>query len=231
MGGGGKAGAVADGDQQRSGGPDPNSRWAQDRHARRRPRGSRGLGHRPPHSAPNSRRTRSSPRPAGYPPRSSPCLHSGHQPTQGPDHLRTRRPARRAAQAHPSCPDHTMRCTAGPNHKVRRAPHDGLSATLHRSADQAPPSRSQATRRRNPSVGTTGSTRAPRAARRGTHHRSTDPGQLVPPREFRSEAAFASFAGVTPISASSGLTNKHRLNRSGDRQLNRAFHTITLSRM
>ncbi|WP_280883400.1 transposase [Streptomyces pseudovenezuelae] len=48
---------------------------------------------------------------------------------------------------------------------------------------------------------------------------------------FRSEAAFASFAGVSPISASSGLTNRHRLNRSGGRQPNRAMHTITLIRM
>ncbi|MEU6603380.1 IS110 family transposase [Streptomyces flaveolus] len=48
---------------------------------------------------------------------------------------------------------------------------------------------------------------------------------------FRSEAAFASFAGVSPIPASSGLTNRHRLNRSGDRQLNRAMHTISLIRM
>ncbi|MEV6575017.1 IS110 family transposase [Streptomyces sp. NPDC051577] len=48
---------------------------------------------------------------------------------------------------------------------------------------------------------------------------------------FRSEAAFASFAGVSPIPASSGLTHRHRLNRSGDRQLNRAVHTITLIRM
>ncbi|MEW2294744.1 IS110 family transposase [Streptomyces sp. NPDC006743] len=48
---------------------------------------------------------------------------------------------------------------------------------------------------------------------------------------FRSEAAFASFAGVASIPASSGLTSKHRLNRGGDRQLNRAMHTITLIRM
>ncbi|MET8212957.1 IS110 family transposase [Streptomyces sp. NPDC005373] len=48
---------------------------------------------------------------------------------------------------------------------------------------------------------------------------------------FRSEAAFAAFAGVAPIQASSGLTNRHRINRSGDRQLNRALHTITLVRM
>jgi transposase len=51
------------------------------------------------------------------------------------------------------------------------------------------------------------------------------------PGRFRSEAAFASFAGVSPIPASSGLTNRHRLNRSGDRQLNRAVHTISLIRM
>ncbi|MFF5161536.1 IS110 family transposase [Streptomyces sp. NPDC000348] len=48
---------------------------------------------------------------------------------------------------------------------------------------------------------------------------------------FRSEAAFAAFAGVAPIPASSGLTNRHRINRSGDRQLNRALHTITLIRI
>ncbi|MFD7409911.1 transposase [Streptomyces sp. NPDC059866] len=51
------------------------------------------------------------------------------------------------------------------------------------------------------------------------------------PGRLRSEAAFASFAGVSPIPASSGLTNRHRINRSGDRQLNRALHTITLIRM
>src|SRR3954453_15901841 len=47
----------------------------------------------------------------------------------------------------------------------------------------------------------------------------------------RSEAAFASLAGVAPIPASSGNTVRHRLNRSGDRQLNRALHTVALSRL
>lgn len=50
------------------------------------------------------------------------------------------------------------------------------------------------------------------------------------PGRFRSEAAFAMFSGAAPIPASSGLTNRHRLNRSGDRQLNRALHTIVLTR-
>jgi hypothetical protein len=51
------------------------------------------------------------------------------------------------------------------------------------------------------------------------------------PGRIRSEAAFAMLAGTAPIPASSGLTTRHRLNRSGDRQLNRAIHTIVLSRL
>lgn len=47
----------------------------------------------------------------------------------------------------------------------------------------------------------------------------------------RSEAAFASLAGVNPLSASSGNSVRHRLNRGGDRRLNRALHTITMTRM
>lgn len=47
---------------------------------------------------------------------------------------------------------------------------------------------------------------------------------------IRSEAAFAALAGVNPIPASSGNTTRHRLNRGGDRQLNRALHLIALTR-
>jgi transposase len=47
---------------------------------------------------------------------------------------------------------------------------------------------------------------------------------------LRSEAAFARLAGVAPVPASSGQTNRHRLSRGGDRQLNRALHTIVLHR-
>jgi transposase len=48
---------------------------------------------------------------------------------------------------------------------------------------------------------------------------------------FRSEAAFAALAGTNPIPASSGQVVRHRLNRGGDRQLNRALHTILLVRL
>ncbi len=39
-------------------------------------------------------------------------------------------------------------------------------------------------------------------------------------------------AGVAPIPANSGqVTNRYRLNRYGDRQLNRALHTVAQSRI
>ncbi|MFD4369986.1 IS110 family transposase [Rhodococcus sp. NPDC058521] len=46
-----------------------------------------------------------------------------------------------------------------------------------------------------------------------------------------SEAAFAHLCGVAPIPASSGKTHRHRLNRGGDRQANRALYTIVINRM
>lgn len=51
------------------------------------------------------------------------------------------------------------------------------------------------------------------------------------PGRVRDDAAFAMLAGVAPIPASSGKTTRYRLNRSGDRQLNRALHTVVLSRL
>ena len=50
------------------------------------------------------------------------------------------------------------------------------------------------------------------------------------PGRFRSEAAFARLAGVAPLQASSGQQTRHRLSRYGDRQLNRAIHTIAITR-
>jgi transposase len=51
------------------------------------------------------------------------------------------------------------------------------------------------------------------------------------PGRFRSEAAFAALAGVSPLPASSGKITRHRLNPFGDRQLNRALHVIINWRM
>jgi len=51
------------------------------------------------------------------------------------------------------------------------------------------------------------------------------------PGRVRNEAAFAALAGVSPLPASSGNTNRHRLNRGGDRRLNRALHIAVMIRM
>jgi transposase len=46
-----------------------------------------------------------------------------------------------------------------------------------------------------------------------------------------SEAAFAMLCGAAPIPASSGKTNRHRLNRGGDRQANKALYRVVLCRL
>jgi transposase len=51
------------------------------------------------------------------------------------------------------------------------------------------------------------------------------------PDRLDSEAAFASLCGVSPVPASSGKTRRHRLNRGGDRQANRALHMVAINRM
>jgi transposase len=48
-------------------------------------------------------------------------------------------------------------------------------------------------------------------------------------RRFRTEAQLALYAGVAPLDASSGRQQRHRLNRSGNRQLNSALHMIAIT--
>jgi transposase len=66
----------------------------------------------------------------------------------------------------------------------------------------------------------------------GTHHAAT---VLVVagdnPERLGSEASFASLCGVSPIEASSGKVVRHRLNRGGNRDANRALHMICVVRM
>ena len=51
------------------------------------------------------------------------------------------------------------------------------------------------------------------------------------PDRLRSEASFAMICGVCPIPASSGKTQRHRLNRGGNRQANSALHMVVVCRM
>ena len=48
---------------------------------------------------------------------------------------------------------------------------------------------------------------------------------------FSSDAQLAMIAGVAPLDASSGRQQRHRLNRKGNRQLNRALHQIAITQV
>ncbi|BCO14976.1 hypothetical protein RIMD111065_33320 [Aeromonas hydrophila] len=51
------------------------------------------------------------------------------------------------------------------------------------------------------------------------------------PQHLTSESGFAALCGVSPVPVSSGKTNRHRLNRGGDRAANSALHIIAIGRL
>ncbi|MBS9535615.1 IS110 family transposase [Mycobacterium sp. M1] len=51
------------------------------------------------------------------------------------------------------------------------------------------------------------------------------------PERITNDAAFAKLCGVSPLDASSGKTVRHRLNRGGNRDANRALHVILVVRL
>jgi transposase len=55
-------------------------------------------------------------------------------------------------------------------------------------------------------------------------------GRTAGAERFPTDAHFARQAGVAPIPVSSGRTDRHRLHRGGDRQLNRALHVIAITK-
>jgi transposase len=46
---------------------------------------------------------------------------------------------------------------------------------------------------------------------------------------FAGQAQLASYAGISPLEASSGRNRRHRLNRTGNRRLNRCLHIIAIT--
>ena len=65
----------------------------------------------------------------------------------------------------------------------------------------------------------------------GTDHAATLLTVVGDNSQLRSEASFASLCGVSPVEASSGKVVRHRLNRGGNREANRALYMICLARM
>jgi transposase len=55
-------------------------------------------------------------------------------------------------------------------------------------------------------------------------------GEIAGIDRFKTDAKLARAAGVAPIPASSGNTNRHRLDRGGNRQINAALHRVAVTR-
>jgi transposase len=55
-------------------------------------------------------------------------------------------------------------------------------------------------------------------------------GEIAGAQRFSSDAKLARIAGIAPIPVSSGKTNRHRLDRGGNRQINAAIHRIAVTR-
>jgi transposase len=55
-------------------------------------------------------------------------------------------------------------------------------------------------------------------------------GEIAGADRFASDAKLARAAGIAPIPASSGRTDRHRLDRGGNRQINAAIHRIAVTR-
>lgn len=55
--------------------------------------------------------------------------------------------------------------------------------------------------------------------------------QLAGSGGFGTDAKMAAWAGTAPLDASSGRQQRHRFNRGGNRQANRAIHTIIISQL
>ena len=53
--------------------------------------------------------------------------------------------------------------------------------------------------------------------------------EIGPVDRFQNDAQLASYGGVAPLDASSPRQRRHRLNRTGNRQLNCALHRIAVT--
>ena len=56
-------------------------------------------------------------------------------------------------------------------------------------------------------------------------------GEIAGASRFSSDAKLARATGVAPIPVSSGTTNRHRLDRGGNRQINATIHRIAVTRL
>jgi transposase len=55
-------------------------------------------------------------------------------------------------------------------------------------------------------------------------------GEIAGAQRFSSDAKLARASGIAPIPVSTGKTNRHRLDRGGNRQMNTAIHRVAITR-
>jgi transposase len=150
---------------------------------------------------------------------------------RGTDRGRSRGAAGRAARPTHQPPGGLLRLPAGATDQVAGAPGHRTRPAGHRPAHPVPGRRGQPAPGRAHRAGPSGRSLAAGSPRR----RPLSAAQVLVSwshaGRFRSEAAFAALAGINPIPACSGQVTRYRLNRGGDRQLNRALHTILLVRL
>ena len=176
------------------------------------------------------RRTRGPTRPAGRPRGSRERENSGSQPAPRPARHHPGAAPQRATSAQPGSPARPphLRQTRPPNRS--RAPRHSARPQGGRETHSAADGRGTRTRPRDRAAHLEARPPAARPAR----HRTTARGPVLlswsHPGRLRSEAAFARLAGAAPIPASSGQTIRYRLDRSGDRKLNRTLHQIIVTR-
>lgn len=114
-----------------------------------------------------------------------------------------------------------------------RTPDHGADIAVDHRAHTVPdrPARGHRSRAGPSHPATSGGTGAARRTRRGTGRRSPAAHQLVPLRTGQKRSGLRLAGGVAPLEASSGQRTRHRLNRGGDRALNRALHTVAITRI
>ena len=124
--------------------------------------------------------------------------------------------------------EHADRAAPGP----RRAD----DARAHRPRRAAPPARADRTRSKRSKA------RSPISSPSSRRSCSSEPGfgpltaaklvgEIAGAQRFSSEAKLARAGGIAPIPISSGNTNRHRLDRGGNRQINAAIHRIAVTRL
>ena len=117
-----------------------------------------------------------------------------------------------------------------PPARARRRARDTARAAQPRPPDPGGHRRSRRTRTRDPRPRPRARPGAARRARRRADRRRTADRHLVAPRPRPLGSRFARLAGVAPSPPRADRPIRHRLSRGGDRQLNRALHTVILHR-